>query len=368
MKITVGSTVLRASERHQTIDGIAHYTSGLLKALQCENLVVSEYDFASKDSFFRFKLNHLLSGVTGRPLSLKIPVEKYPDIFHATDHIIPKLENTPVVATIMDPIPLLHPEWVRGSQRKLKNWLFKKSANWADHIITISKFSAREITHAFDIDQDNITAVPLAVDEIYSQKLEPDSIHNVLRKYVLKPGFFLFIGTIQPRKNLDRLLDAFLALPASIQVANPLVIVGRQGWECFDTVQRIRLLEKDGTVIWLNGINEYEKRALLQSARALVFPSLYEGFGLPALEAFASGLPVIASNTTALREVAGSAALLIDPINTKEINAAMACLAVDETVSVRYRNKGLERAKLYSWEKTARQTIQVYQQLFSKKY
>ena len=188
----------------------------------------------------------------------------------------------------------------------------------------------------------------------------------VLQRYALSVGFFLFIGTLQPRKNLDKLLDAHAQLPLQVQKEHPLVIVGRVGWGVDALLVRIRQLAQKGCVRWLDYVPEDEVMALLQSACALTFVSLYEGFGLPILEAFAAGCPVIASNTTSIPEVAGDAALLVDPGAALQMANAMMRIIEDPAFVQTLKEKGLKRAALFTWDAVARATRAVYQTVMNR--
>ena len=283
------------------------------------------------------------------------------DLFHATDHYIPLLRHVPVVATVMDLIPFIHPEWVSVGLRPLKNWLFKRSILSADHLITISEHSRRDLMTHFGISSNKISVTPLGVDPCYFSRVPERAREAVLGRYALSSGFFLFIGTLQPRKNLETLLDAHAQLPLPLQKRHPLVVVGRHGWGVLALLPRLRHLEQQGTVRWLDYVPQDDVMALLHSARALTFLSLYEGFGLPVLEAFAAGCPVIASNTTSIPEVAGDAALLVDPRDRVLIAEAMMRLIEDDALVHRLKERGQKRASVFTWDACAAATLLAYQ-------
>jgi alpha-1,3-rhamnosyl/mannosyltransferase len=187
----------------------------------------------------------------------------------------------------------------------------------------------------------------------------------VLTQYQLSPGFFLFIGTLQPRKNIDTILNAHASLPRSFQKRHPLVIVGRYGWGAEHLIPRIRQLEQEGTARWLDYVPKADVMALFQSACALTFVSLYEGFGLPLLEAFAANCPVIASNTTSIPEVAGDAAKLVNPLDEAELCSAMMQLVEDDALSATLKEKVKARAAMYTWNACAKATLIEYQKSLS---
>jgi alpha-1,3-rhamnosyl/mannosyltransferase len=263
----------------------------------------------------------------------------------------------------MDAIPLSNPEWASSSFRALKNALWKKATTWADHVVTISEFSKSEIVKHFDIDAGRISVVPLGVDVRFFSPLMENEMNGVLSKYQLPENYFLFIGTLQPRKNLARVIDAHQSLPVSVRREYPLVIVGRAGWGCDDLVLRLKSMPENEPIHWLGGVDDMAKRALLQRAKALVFASLSEGFGLPVLEAFASSTPVIASNATSLPEVVGDAALLVDPLRVDDIANAMLRITGDSSLADQLKWRGLSRSRSFTWDACADKTRAIYRQM-----
>jgi alpha-1,3-rhamnosyl/mannosyltransferase len=250
--------------------------------------------------------------------------------------------------------------------RGLKNWLWRASGQWADHVITISEFSRTEVAKHFRIPESRITVTPLGVDDRYFERLTGDGADAVLRKYDVPEQFFVFVGTLQPRKNVERIVQAHEVLPTEMRARCPLLIVGRNGWGCDELVAKLKGYAPDGPVRWLQSVNDFEKRVLMQNATALVFPSLFEGFGLPVLEGFASQTPVITSNSTSLPEVADEAALMVDPTSVYEIADAMAALATDQKLAQNLVDKGQRRACRFTWDECAAQTMKVYEQVLSR--
>jgi alpha-1,3-rhamnosyl/mannosyltransferase len=376
VKVGFGCTVLANGLRGDGIDGIGAYTRELGQSLTNEALAELSplcfgpapekigFGAAAPRSLGRYVRYAGLSAVS--PLGFPDAGLAGLDLFHATDHLIPKFRRCPVVATLMDAIPLAHPEWVRMRLVGLKNWLWRRAAHWADHVLTISEYSKREISRHFGIAPDRISVAPLGVDARYFERFDAAVRQEVLRRLGLPNGFYLFIGTIQPRKNLERLLEAHAGLPPARQKETPLVIVGRRGWGCDDLVVRLTGdASLRGRVYWMNYLPDSDARALMQSARALVFPSLCEGFGLPVLEAFASGLPVIASNASSLPEVAGDAALLVDPLDSSEICHAMREIVDNPGLAERLAAAGLARAREFTWAECARRTAAVYRRVLN---
>lgn len=376
INVGLGATVLqRALSSDKQLDGIGTYTQQLINCYQEQNKPISQLVFNGlrrqiqwPDSVQTFPSNFIQSTLLATFFNCSFADKKNflpnVDIFHATDHYIPKLKQIPIVATIMDAIPLSHPQWVTSKNRRLKNWLFAQSATWAQKYIAISESATEDLVKFFNIEREKITVIPLGVDQDYFVPLDENTRKNILNKYgLVNKKFFLFIGTMQPRKNLLRVISAFKSLSSDAQNEFPLVVAGRYGWDAEAEIAELKTLSEKKTAHWLNYISQLEKRVLLQSATALVFPSLYEGFGLPVLEAFASGLPVITSNSTSLPEVAGDAALLIDPFSVEQIKDAMNQITLSSTLSYALATKGLSRARQYTWETTAAKTWQVYESL-----
>jgi len=370
LNLGLGTTVLTKNKAHGYMDGIGVYTQELITQYHSEKQVFSEFSFYkgakrlnNTEILNPFPIQCLYSAISRRPFLDSAIIESNSNLFHATDHLIPKLKNTPVIATIMDPVSISHPEWVTSRGRGLKNYLFKCSAQWAEKIITISEYSAAEIVQHFGISESKINVIPLGVNAAAYQRVAKEQVAQVLKRYQLPEKFYLNIGTLQPRKNIDRLITAYTTLPNAIQKKYPLVIVGRNGWGSEQLVKTLQNTNKN--IRWLQYVSSEDKQALLQSSLALVFPSLYEGFGLPILEAFAAKTPVITSNITATVEVAGSAALLINPYSEQDISTAMNQLANDASMREELKKQGSLRVEIYTWSATASKTYKLYNSIVS---
>jgi len=381
MEIGFSCTVWAGGERAGHLDGIGIYSRALWQSL---NEVAQGSDTRFKPYAFGkhlpampcgapqvlakdYRIHAILSGVLKLPLSNSAAISRELDLFHATDHHIPLIRGVPTVATIMDLIPLLHPEWIKQDLKSLKSWLFATSIRRADHIITISEYSKQDMVQHLGIEPERISVTPLGVDPIYFERIEAPQREAVLDKHGLKPGFFLFVGTLQPRKNLPRVLEAFQQLPEDVRKAHPLVIVGRDGWSNEELLPQLEALQQRGEGRWLSYLPQSEVLALLQSAGALVFASLYEGFGLPVIEAFAAQCPVIASNTTSVPEVTGDAAWPVDPSSAQSISAAMLSVLEHSDEREQKIQRGLARAKQYTWQACAEQTLAVYRKVLANK-
>lgn len=351
------------------LDGIGVYTSALLEHLPRAGCKVSPYSYprlrgdAAAISVGQpmpqsFAAASLVDLVTPSVHRVHMPA----DIFHVTDYRIVRMD-CPVVATLHDALPIKYPEWCNPRLRSAKNWLQQKATRKADHVIALSHFAVDELVECFGVDRNRISVVPCGVGDEWLQPPAPEAVAATLRANGLRPGYFLFVGTLQPRKNVERLLDAWLALPAKVRAERQLVIVGGTGWRCETLVARIGAAVQNGeNLVWLNRLTSATAlREVYAGAGVFVFPSLYEGFGIPLVEAFASGVPVVASNTSSLPEVTQGAALEVDPLNAGEIGAAMLALVQDDALRARCIAFGRRRAQQLTWLETARQTASVYQ-------
>ena len=373
MQLGYGVTVLSRGLSQNSVDGIGTYTKELFNRLSImESIEITPLSFntpipdelVSNEAITlgSFPKRALCSSVTSFPFLGSRHIRGKVDLVHATDHLIPKLRKTPVVATIMDAIPLSHPEWVSYSYRDLRNAIWRKSGQWAEHIITISEYSKSEIITHFGVAEDKITVIPLAVDKEWFSIIPSQKLAEVSKRLKLPEHFCVFVGTLQPRKNVRRVIEAHQALPTAVRAEFPLIIVGREGWSS-DVVDGLRNGRYGDHVRWLQYLDRKDLHAVVSLATMLVFPSLYEGFGLPILEAMATNTPVITSNTTSLPDVAADAALLIDPLDVADISEAMLKVIEDGVLAGMLRAKGLARAQQFTWDETAKLTVEVYQNI-----
>lgn len=372
MNIHWGATQLMRGRAHGKLDGIASYSLELGLALQNMGHQLTPFVHGTSTAqLAEFAEPWHLPGYAVSLLRSCIPAAGLrasgrPDIVHSTDHLISRWRGTPHVATLMDAIPHSHPHYVDARLRRLKNAMWRKAAHWPQHILTLSDYSRQQIVQHFGLPEERISVVPLGVEERYFQPLSSEQRALTLSRHGLRPGYFLFIGTLQPRKNLERLIQAHTQLPRYIRQDHPLVIVGRHGWAMDKRLLNRLASRDDPALIWLQGIQDQDKRALLQEALALTFPSLLEGFGLPLLEAFASNLPVLASHSSAIPEVTANAAQLLDPLNVNAWSSAMKQIATDNPMQQELRDKGLHRARQFSWQACAQATTEVYRQTLQR--
>jgi glycosyltransferase involved in cell wall biosynthesis len=376
IRVGLSTTTIEPVLTQGRLDGIGVYTNALMRGLPQSNCSVTGLSFPrtlGDTGTQKFSVGQamprsyavwsLRDAVWPGPAAREMPL----DLYHATDYRIVKMP-CPVVATLHDAIPLKYPEWTSPRLRSLKNWVQKKAAGKADHVIALSHFAITELVECFGIDEKRITVVPCGVGAEWKQAPDEAAVDETLRSHGLERGYFLFVGTLQPRKNVERIVDAYLALPADVRKARQLVIVGRAGWRCEDLLKKMEAAIQNGErVVWLNNLSGEERlRHMYAGASVFVFPSLYEGFGIPVAEAFACGVPVVTSNTTSLPEVSEGAALEVDPLSVPQIASAMLELARDDKLRERCIAAGHERAAQLTWQRTVDETVAVYRQVLGR--
>jgi len=370
VRVGLGANMIEPALNGGRLDGIGVYTQALLRYLPQSGCEVAPYSWTGARTRGQLSVGQALPQSFERASLLDIVtpsshrVHMPADLFHVTDYRVVRMD-CPVVATLHDALPIKHPEWCNPRLRGLKNWLQRKAAHKADHVIAVSQYAVAELVECFGIDERRISVVPNGVDEEWLDAPDARATAAVLQANGLEPGYFLFVGTLQPRKNVGRLLDAYLALPAAVRAERQLVIVGNAGARSEELLRRIAAAVQGGArVVWLDRLlDAADLRHIYAGAGVFVFASLYEGFGIPVLEAFASGVPVVASNTTSLPEVAGGAALEVDPLDSGAIGAAMLALVQQPALRAQCIAAGRVRAAELTWAATARATAAVYRSL-----
>jgi glycosyltransferase involved in cell wall biosynthesis len=285
--------------------------------------------------------------------------EVRPEVVHFTNYLAPVLTHTPYVVSFHDMSLTLLPEAHTLKKRLLTASLIPTVARRARRILVPSESTRRDVTRLLAVDPGRIRLVPYAASPLY-RPLSDDPSALALRG--VRPPYFLYVGTIEPRKNLARALRAFARITPSLP-EHQFVIVGQSGWKYGEILNEAGRSDLAGKVVLTGYVPEEELPLLYNHAIALVYPSLYEGFGLPLVEAMACGTPVLTSAGSSLSEVAGDAAVLVDPLREDELAGAMSALATDERLRADLRRRGFLRCAAFSWERTARETIEVYREV-----
>jgi glycosyltransferase involved in cell wall biosynthesis len=284
-----------------------------------------------------------------------------PDVYHAPHYVLPPLVPCRSVVTIHDTIHLNFPQYLpnRGAYAYARALMWA-AARRSDRILTVSESSKRDIVRYFGVPPGKVVVIYNALDERFSAEPRPEEIARVRERFQLDHGFVLYVGNIKPHKNLVRLIEAFDGLRREGFDELKLLIIGDEitKWPALRRAVHKYKLHKHVRFL---GFQSDETLAILyRLAAVFVFPSLYEGFGLPPLEAMASGTPVVTSNLSSLPEVAGDAALLVDPYDVGAIRGAIRRVLTEPALREELRQKGLARAKEFSWEQSVARTRQIY--------
>jgi glycosyltransferase involved in cell wall biosynthesis len=283
-----------------------------------------------------------------------------PDVLFVPAHVLPLYCPVPAVVTVHDLGYRHYPEAHRPFDRWYLDWTTRRHTRVARHLIADSEATKQDLVDFYRADPGQISVVYLGRDESLAPVTEPDIIARTKATYNIEGDYLLYLGTLHPRKNLVRLVEAFHRALGSIRDEQlKLVIAGRRGWlydDIFATVQRLGLAER---VLFPGYVPDEAKPALLSGALAYVFPSLYEGFGLPVLEAMACGVPVLTSNRSSLPEVAGQAALLVDPRRTDEMAAGLVELINNGELRNQLIERGFRQIQKFSWQKAGAQVLDI---------
>jgi glycosyltransferase involved in cell wall biosynthesis len=280
------------------------------------------------------------------------------ELFHATEHLLLPLRSIPTVLTVHDLIFRHLPMHHKPLNRWYLNVTMPLYCRRATHVIAVSECTRRDLIAAYDLPEDKVTVVHEAAAPRFRLQ-PPEAVAAVRSRYGFPDRYLLFVGTIEPRKNLTCLLSAFEAVHAE-GLSDGLVIVGRRGWLYDDFFARLEQSPVRDAVLFPGYVPDEDLPAVYSGAQGLVFPSAYEGFGLPVLEAMACGTPVVASNVSSLPEIGGDAALYSDPVDVEGMTEAVRRLLCDAELREHLRARGLERAAEFSWERAAARTRAVY--------
>ncbi|MBI3008564.1 MAG: glycosyltransferase family 4 protein [Candidatus Omnitrophica bacterium] len=288
------------------------------------------------------------------------------DILLLPELEIPPVNHEKIVSVIHDVIPLISEKWhTRESARSIGKFI-KRAVNRADMVITVSNHTKQDLIQMTGIKEEKVRVTYEGICPFYRKMVSRDCNGLLKRKYGIEDRFILFTGTIEPRKNLAALFKAYSLLKNERKVPHKLIVVGKKGWmykDIFETVNRLGISED---VLFTGYVPDEELVLLYNAADLFVYPSFYEGFGLPPLEAMACGTPVITSNTSSLPEVVGDAGIMVDPHDVNGLASAMERVLYDEALRERMTADGLERAKLFSQENMARATLKVLEDVYKR--
>ncbi len=287
-----------------------------------------------------------------------------PDVFLATEHLLPHFRQTRSVFTLHDLIFRFFPAAHLPLNRWFLNLMMPRFLRAADAIIAVSECTRRDAIRCYQVPPGKIHVVYEGVNARFRRVDDLQKLDEVRRRYQLPARFVLSVGTIEPRKNLASLFEAFrMAQLEDVQ----LVVVGRTGWLYADTFARLRELGLDNRTRFTGFVPDEDLPALYSAAEAFAFPSMYEGFGLPVLEAMACATPVVCSRAASLPEVAGDAAVLVPPDDVRGWSEALARMAQDAAFRAEVGRRGPAQAARFSWAQAARRTRQLYREVYARR-
>ncbi|AEK19265.1 group 1 glycosyl transferase [Methanococcus maripaludis X1] len=361
--------------------GIGTYPYELIKNLPCNNneyLLIHGQKNKEITKIINKKIGFEDIIITYPPIFLGKVIQKMllipqyliknnPDIIHDTYHFAPFifLKKFKKIITVYDISPILYPKTHKYSRVIMHKYFFPIILKSSDKIISISENTKRDIMDHFKIPEDKIKVIPLASNKNF-KKLDENDILKIKSKYNFEYPFILYVGTLEPRKNIPNLLKAFYSIKKQ-EITHKLVIAGGKGWKYQEIFKTIKKLNLQNDVIFTGYVPDEDLPGLYNAADLFVYPSLYEGFGLPPLEAMQCGTPVITSNTSSLPEVVGDAGIMINPYDVDELANKMYEVLTNEDLGNELSKQGIERAKLFSWKKCAEEHLKVYKEVYNMK-
>ncbi len=338
------------------IDTVNHYTLYVTKREAIER-------FHNRWPHVQTRLTLPHTPLVRIPLTLAAELRRRPvDLLHV-QYTAPPVAPCPFVATIHD-LSFEHlPETFKRRSRLQLRLTVRHTARKAAQIIASSEYSRADIIETYGIKPERVSVTPLAAAEHFAPANQKE-VERVCKHYGIEGDYILGVGSVQPRKNLVRLIEAYADLRRTRTHAKlpKLVLVGKRGWLYKESFQAVAAHGLADDVLWTGYAPEVDLPALYTGAQCFVYPSYFEGFGLPPLEAMRCGAPVIAGNRTSLPEVVGDAGLLVDPFNIDALAHAIAQVIDSDTLRAELRRKGLEQARKFSWQRTAQLTLKVYEQ------
>lgn len=385
MKIGIDARTILNPEKGDAI-GVGHYTYQLIRHLldlDNDNHYVIFFDFRVREKdvkkftrsnttvkFYPFSdYKKYLPGAYNEILGTATLAKENLDVLHSTSPLsrIPVAYRGKCVVTFHDLAMYKVPHSFSAVKTAHDKAVYSLMVKKADKIIAVSESTKRDLTDLFKVPEDRIKVIYSGLDKRFFETPAIDS-EKVLAKFGINKKYILFLGTLEPVKNVTRLLEAFAQFKENYKKQNKkfdyqLVLAGKRGWlsQAYPSIAKDLGIGKD--IVFTGYIIGDELVPLFKNSQFFVMPSLYEGFGMTVLEAFATGTPAIISRVSSLPEIAGDAAHYVNPIDNQEIADAMLKFATDENLRNDYRIKGLEQVKKFDWEKTARETLEVYKSL-----
>lgn len=372
---------LDVSPTAQKHAGLGRYAGEIARALaQTSDIELSLFYNRQGDAQLPEYLNHIpykTVSIGNKPWRMSVwlsqlvhwPLDKIfgaTEIFHATNHLLAHFHRARTVYTLHDLIFLHYPEYHLPYNRWYLTLTMPLYLKAADMIVTPSECSKQDAIKYYGLPETKIKVIYEAPAPTFKPVSDPTALDRVRQTYHLPEQFILHVGTIEPRKNLTRLLEALQSLLTNWPDLK-LVLVGKKGWLYESFFQRLRELGLEQCVIFPGYVSEADLPAFYQLAEVFVFPSLYEGFGLGPIEAMACGTPVVSSNSSSLPEVVGEAGLLVDPTDTAGLTTALRRVLADAELRTHLAEQGLVQAQKFSWQKAVTELVATYQSLEPKR-
>lgn len=363
--------VLDARTATPHFPGIGRYVANLARALipqlaPDEQLTVffdpaHPLDLPSGDAVHSFPVDVSPFSLRQQWVIPRLLQQHKADVYHSAYYLMPYVTGVPTLLTLYDLIPIHFPEHSTLKARLLFRWATALALRAARCTVAISEATRRDFLTCFSLRPEWITAIPLAADPAFTPQT-PEVVAALRARYGLPDKFLLYLGSNKPHKNLVRLIEAWAVVQAEMPEVT-LVIAGAWLPQHPEPRQRVQVLGIDSRVCWLGPLPGGDLPALYSAADTFVFPSLYEGFGLPVIEAMACGTPVTCADTSSLPEVAGDAAVLFDPTQAEAIVDALRRLLGDAGLRADLRQRGLAQAAKFLWGRTAQETLTLYRTL-----
>lgn len=376
LKIAISTASLR-----QPLTGLGHYTLNLIQSLQksagndliffdsskwsnTASIKPQKVSFNALSVLRRLPFAYQAKRFWGQ-LSFWRGIKKnQPDLYHEPNFLAYQC-NLPTVITVHDLSWIKFPEVHPPSRVREMNRFFERGIKKASHIITDAEYIRQEFIQHFNYPADRVTAIPLGINKSFAPYSQNETRATLIQRELNHGNYILAVGTLEPRKNLIVAIDAFLLLPKVLRQKYPLVIAGSRGWLLGGLEKKLSSLIQSGEIRLLGYVPQDELPHIIAGALTLIFPSIYEGFGLPPLEAMASGVPVIASNNSSIPEVVGDTGILLNSSDTQGFSEAMKSLIENPMLREALSQKALERSKKFTWEQCALSTLEVYKKVLA---
>ena len=290
------------------------------------------------------------------------------DLFHSPDFVMPPVRAARSILTVHDLAFLLYPECAHASLRAYLERTVPRSVQRADYVVADSENTRNDVICLLGVPPERVTVVPGGVDPAFQPVTDPARLAALRQTIGLDETtpYILFIGVIEPRKNLVGLIEAFDILKDRRPLPHKLVVAGRRGWLSDSTMERAERSKYRRDIVFTGFIPDGELPTLYSAAEAFAFPSHYEGFGLPVLEAMACGTPVVASRASSLPEIVGDAGMQVDPDDPERLASALELLALNPEMRADFRARGLERASTFTWDAAAKVMLDVYRKVAAR--